>query len=600
MNKKFYISFFILNFLFTLLYIIYPTTKIGLQIDDIYYKFNKNTPNKNIVFVQIGERSINKFGRWPWDREVLAKNLLYLKKAKVVALDMVFSEPTNKDNFLANSLSQIPSVCGFFLRKKATQNITENMLDILSDSSIDLNNVSLMGANYAETNVENILQSCSLNGVFSIIADTDELFRYYPIAFIYKNMIFPSLGVQTLRFYLNKEINIKNHTLILDKLKVPLNNQNLLKLNYYPLNKYQIIPFTKIKDYDFTNKIVILGLSEIGISDIKSTPLGQIPGPLLHYTFISNILNKDFIKQYKFLDIIFILIFIFIPIILKNKNVLKRLLSYMIISISYFLAAILLYKNFNIEIDLYYPLLFLILNISFVESFLFIKQEKQEKFLKDAFESYLSPTLLKELIKHPQKLKLSGEQKELTILFTDIRSFTTISEKMKPDEVVEMLNDIFTPLSEIIIKNNGMVDKYIGDAIMALFNAPLDIPNHTEMACKSAIKMQLTLQKINKQRKEQKLPEINMGIGINTDKVFVGNMGSKIKFNYSAVGDGVNLASRLESETKKLGVKILISQNSYDKISKKFICEYKGEVFVKGKTESVKVYSLIGYENIRI
>jgi len=166
MLKQFYIPFFLVNLVLIIFFLLFPTTKIGLQLDDIYYKLNKNSPNKNIVFVQIGERSINQFGRWPWDREILAKNLLYLKNAKVVVLDMVFSEKTNKDDFLASAISDIPTICGFFLRKKATQNITQNMLDILSDSSIELNG-AFLGANYAETNVENILESCSLNGVFS-------------------------------------------------------------------------------------------------------------------------------------------------------------------------------------------------------------------------------------------------------------------------------------------------------------------------------------------------------------------------------------------------------------------------------------------------
>jgi len=595
MLKQFYIPFFLVNLVLIIFFLLFPTTKIGLQLDDIYYKLNKHTPNKNIVFVQIGERSINKFGRWPWDREILAKNLLYLKDAKVVVLDMVFSENTNKDDFLASAISEIPTICGFFLRKKATQDITQNMLDILSDSSIDLNG-AFLGANYAETNVENILENCSLNGVFSIIPDRDELFRHYPIAFIYKNMVFPSLGVQTLRYYFNKDIKLKNHTLIINDTSIPLDDKNRLKLNFYKLNKYTIVPFTKIKNYNFKNKIVIVGLSEIGISDIKSTPIGQIPGPLLHYTFISNILNKDYIKQFQILNIIFIILAIFIPFILRKTSVLKRFILNVISFILFLIIVFSLYRYFNIEIKLFYPIIFFAFNIIIIEISGFLEKEKQEKFLKDAFESYLSPTLLKELIKHPEKLKLSGEEKELSILFTDIRNFTTISEKMKPDEVVEMLNNIFTPLSEIIIKNNGMVDKYIGDAIMALFNAPIDIKNHAEMACKSAIEMQVALQELNKKNNVQ----IHMGIGINTDKVFIGNMGSKIKFNYSAVGDGVNTASRLESETKKLGVKILISENTYDKISNKFICEYKGEIFVKGKTKPVKVYSLLGYENIRV
>jgi len=590
---KFYIPFFIINSILFLFFFLYPTTNISLQLDDIYYKLNKNNPNKDIVFVQIGEKSINKFGRWPWDREVLAKNLLYLKDAKIVVLDMVFSEKTKKDSYLATAIEKLPTICGFFLRQKASQDINENMLEILADSTIELEG-NFLGANYAETNVKEILNSCALNGIFSIIPDKDELFRHYPIAFLYKGMLFPSLGIQTLRYYFNQEIKLNNHTLIINNIHIPLDNKNRLKLNFYKVNKYKIIPFTDIQKYKFKDKIVIVGLSEIGISDIKSTPLGQIPGPLLHYTFISNILNKDFIKEYKILNLFFILLAILIPFLLRKKSVLKRFILNIILSILFLIFVMVLYIYLNIEVDLFYPLLFFTSNVILIEILEFLQKEKQEKFLKDAFESYLSPTLLKELIKHPEKLKLSGEEKELSILFTDIRNFTTISENLKPEEVVEMLNNIFTPLSEIIIKNKGMVDKYIGDAIMALFNAPIDIKNHAEMACKSAIEMQMALKKLNIKQ------DIKMGIGINTDKVFVGNMGSKIKFNYSAVGDGVNVASRLESETKKLGVKILISENTYVKISKDFICEYKGEIFVKGKTKPIKVYSLIGYKNIRI
>ena len=167
--------------------------------------------------------------------------------------------------------------------------------------------------------------------------------------------------------------------------------------------------------------------------------------------------------------------------------------------------------------------------------------------------------------------------------------------------MVKLINSLFNPFTSIIMENKGMVDKYIGDAIMALFNAPLDVKDHVNLACRSAVLMQQELKEINEKRKKQGLIEIRMGIGINTDKVFVGNLGSDMKFNYSALGDGVNLASRLESETKKLGVKILISENTYNKIDKnKFITEYKGEVLVKGKTKPVKVYAILGMNGVRI
>ena len=599
MKKYSYIlTFVIINILLLWVYFLYPTTKISLQLNDIYYKFNHNTPNQNIVFVQIGEKSINKFGRWPWDRKTLAKQIDKIKNAKVILLDMVFSEPTKKDGYLADVIGNKDIICGFFLRNKATQILDQDRFDVLSDSSIELNNVKLIYGKYAEVNVEPILSNCSLNGVFSTVSDTDNLYRRYIVAYIYRDLIFPTLGIQALRYYYNKDINIQNHNLIINNSKIPLDKENSLKLNFY--KKYNIVSITDVDKYNFKNKIVIIGISEVGISDIRSTPIGQIPGPLLHYTFISNILNKDYIKQYPLLNLIFILLAIIATVFSRKlQTIAKRGIIYISFIIIFIVTALELYIFYNIEIDIFYPLIFFIINLFLTEYQLFKIQEQKEKFIKEAFQSYLSPTLLHELLKNPDKLKLGGEEKELTILFTDIRGFTTISENLSPEEIIALINKLFSSLSHIIIDNKGMIDKYIGDAIMALFNAPVDIQNHATLACKSAIEMQLAINEFNEKRKN--LPPIRMGIGINTDRVYVGNMGSDIKFNYSALGDGVNIASRLESETKLLKVKILISKNTYEQIDKKlFKCVHKGEVYVKGKSKPIEIYSLEGYKNYMI
>ena len=578
MKKSYYLIILFVNIVLIWIYFLYPTTKISLQLNDIYYKFNYNHPNPNIVFVQIGEKSINKFGRWPWDREVLAKQISKIKNAKVILLDMVFSETTNKDSYLAEVIANKNIICGFFLRNKATEILNNQRFEILADSSIELNNVKLIYAKYAEANVEPILSSCALNGVFSTISDKDNLYRRYIIAYIYKDLIFPTLGIQALRYYYNKDINIKKHTLIINNSKIPLDNENALKLNFY--KNYNIVSITDIDKYDFTNKIVIIGISEVGISDIRSTPIGQIPGPLLHYTFISNILNKDYIKEYKFLNILFIFLAILSTLFSRKfQKVAKRGIIYISFILTFILTSLFLYKFYNIEIDIFYPLIFFIINLFIIEYQLFKLQEQKEAFIKEAFQSYLSPSLLHQLLKNPDKLKLGGEEKEITILFTDIRGFTTISEKLSPEEIINLINTLFSKLSHIIIDNKGMIDKYIGDAIMALFNAPLDIKNHAHLACKSAIQMQLAINEFNKVRSKKNLPPINMG--------------SDIKFNYSALDDGVNIASRLKSETKILRVKILISKNTYDKIDKKlFKCIHKGQVYVKGKTKPMDIYSL--------
>ena len=610
--KNFYISFIALNILLITIFFFFPSNPVSLQIDDIYYKLNPHKASKKVVFVEIGEQAINKYGRWPWDREVLGKLLLKLKDAKVIALDMVFSEPTKKDMFLAQDLSQLPVVCGFFLRNNATQKISKEALNILLDSSIEVKG-SFINGKYAEINVLPILENCTLNGAFSTLADKDNIYRNYIVALSYKKVVFPSLGLQTLRLYFNKDFPIKNNILYYFNKKIKLDSKNRLKLNFYPLNSYQIIPIVDIDKFNFKDKIVIVGISELGISDIRSTPIGQIPGPLLHYTFISNLLKNDYIVKNFNIEILLIIIALFLPLLIKNIHFISlRGVVYVTVIFLFIIVGIILYINFNIMTDLFYPITYFLMNIFLIEYFLFKNEEAKQKFIKEAFKSYVSKEVLEELLKNPNGLKLQGEEKKVSILFTDIRSFTTISENLKPEEVVNLVNSLFTPLSKIIIENKGMIDKYIGDAIMALFNAPLDVKEHANLACKSAVLMQKEIGKLNEKLKKEgffeKLKkngsfvnELRMGIGINTDRVFVGNLGSTIKFNYSAIGDGVNIASRLESETKKLGVKILISENTYKNIDKKkFITEYKGEVTVKGKTKPVKVYALLGMDGVMI
>jgi adenylate cyclase len=590
--KKTILMIILLNIFLAVFYLNYKNNSLSLQVSDFYYQFNNKKSSDKVVFIEIGEKSINRYGRWPWNRKVLA-DLIKNINAKTVLLDIVFSESTKDDAYLGNVIGSKPAVCGFFLRKYATQNVKPGLFNILSDSSIDASG-NFIGAKYAEINVKPILENCPLNGVLSTFSDKDNIFRHYIVAYTFKDMVFPSLGLQGLRLYFNRDFQIKNNTLYYFNQKIRLNKKNALRLNFY--KKYNIISIEDVKKYDLKDKIAIVGISEIGISDIRSTPIGQIPGPLIHYTFVSNILNGDYIKQNSLLNAFVVLLYILLPFVFYRfiNSVKLRYVLYFVSLFVFYVSAVLLYKYQNIITELFFPTVYLIINVLIIEFVVFLQKEKKEKFIRDAFSNYLSKDLVEEIINDPDKLKLGGEDKELSILFTDIRSFTTLAEKMSPEAVVTLINSLFSPFSEIIQKNKGMVDKYIGDAIMALFNAPVDVENHAEMACKSALEIMQKLEEINKELKLN----IRMGIGINTDNVYVGNMGSEQKFNYTAIGDGVNLASRLESKTKELGVSILISEKTYEKIDKnRFECEYVGEVKVKGKDEKIRVYSLNGFKS---
>ena len=228
---------------------------------------------------------------------------------------------------------------------------------------------------------------------------------------------------------------------------------------------------------------------------------------------------------------------------------------------------------------IYVPLAIILINITSIVM-RYLSERSQKEYIKKAFSYYLSDSVLKEILKDPSKLRLGGERKEITVLFTDIANFTTISEKMTPEDLASMLNDYLTRMSEIVFANGGVLDKYVGDAVMAFWNAPLTNPNHAILACKTALAM------------IGASGDLQMRVGINTGEMFVGNMGSKMRFDYSVLGDNVNLGSRLEGINKEYGTKILISESTQSLISNNLITRFIDTVAVKGKEKGVKIYEL--------
>ena len=232
----------------------------------------------------------------------------------------------------------------------------------------------------------------------------------------------------------------------------------------------------------------------------------------------------------------------------------------------------------------------------FVETYTSLVKSQQARFLKSAFGTYLSEKLLDVIIKDPSRLKLGGEKKEVTVLFSDIRGFTSLSEKLKPEVLVELLNHYLTPMTEIILKNEGTLDKYIGDAIMALWNAPLDVEDHPKKALYTGYQMLTKLKEINQFFMKKYGFRLNIGIGINTGDVVVGNMGSEKRFDYTAIGDTVNLASRLEGLNKIYQTNLLFSEFTYEKVNFNelpFIAVDVDFVRVKGKEQPVKIFTIL-------
>ena len=589
-----------------------PFYSLSLRVSDFNYIIHRRELSSNITLILVDEKSINRFGRWPWNREVFARGLEKLKRARVVALDMVFSEKTNEkdDAYLAKTIEETENVvCGFFIRKKATENPPEELIDILSDSALFRvpEVVPFPNVDYVEVNIPEITENCLLSGTFNAISDPDGNFRRYPLGFVFEGNVYPSVGVQVLRAYTGRDVVFKGNYLQVGNYTIPMRDDGTVILNFYPLRDYQKNAFSFVDLYEgkvpidrIDGKIVVVGISEAGVTDIRATPIGLVPGPYLHVTFISNALQGELLVDsipltilLLFLSSILLSLFYF----LLQPGV--RIPLYFFLFALVFAVVRLFYLYMNTVIyDLFIYIDLLLLSVGF-EAFDSFLKHKQAKFYKGVFSTYVSPEVLEEIVKNPEKLKLGGEKREITVLFSDIRGFTSLSEKLSPDRLVKLLNTYLTPMTDIVLKNKGMLDKYIGDAIMAIWNAPVEIEDHRERALITGFEMIKKLNEVNKILKREGFPEIKIGIGINTGEAVVGNMGSENRFEYTAIGDTVNLASRLEGLNKlyMMGeTGLLTSEFTVLPVKDKdfpFLFVEVDMVRVKGKKKPVRIFTLL-------
>ncbi len=364
----------------------------------------------------------------------------------------------------------------------------------------------------------------------------------------------------------------------------------------------QIDP-ARVKD-----KIVFVGTSAIGLLDLRSTPLDPVlPGVQVHAEIVEQVLDGDYLYRPQFFDQVellailsagFLAIFLVPFVSIATSTVLVIFLV-----LSGVLASLYAYQTYGYLVDPLYP--GLTITMLFIMSSILsnLRSESERRMIKNAFGHYISQDLMAELTSDPDKLRLGGEVRELSVMFTDVRNFTTISEAMTPAEVIQMMNDFLTPMTSIVMEERGTVDKYMGDAMMAFWNAPLDVPDHAKHACRAALRMAEALELINeaaKARAEQEgrdYHEIRTGIGVATGPCSVGNMGSKQRFAYSALGDTVNLASRLEGQTKPYGVPVMVPEATANATDGLAFLELD-LIRVKGKVEPERIYALIGLENI--
>ena len=605
-----------------------------------------------VRIIDIDEESLRRLGQWPWPRTRLAELVQKLTKAgaSAIAFDMVFAEPDRTSP--SRVVDSWPAGPGAAALREAARKLPDNDAVfaraiesgpvVLGMPFLDEDNGATPPAGKAHIayggesplrfltdfpgvarDLPALEEAASGIGVFSFSLDSDNIVRRPEILERHGNAMFPGLSIEALRVAQGQTtIGVKmaggsgekGGRTGLSRLKVgsyqfPVDPNGRFWTYFTPSVPERYVPAWRIFSGDFDGSklkrnIVFVGTSAQGLRDIKATPLDpSTPGVEAHVNIAEQILNQRFLSRPDWApgaELIFMVL---------TGLVLLALLPRLGAAWCALVAAAAvggaiefswnLFLTRGYLIDPLYPSA-VIVGVYMTSSLInYLKTEAEKRQVKGAFSRYMSPALVEQLAKHPERLKLGGETRNMTFHFCDIRGFTTISEQFDPHGLTQFINRFLTPMTEIILKHQGVIDKYMGDCIMAFWNAPLDDADHARHACTAALEMHARLASLNEELRaeaetaKRKFIPIHIGTGLNTGNCVVGNMGSDMRFDYSVLGDDVNLASRLEGQSKTYGVNVVLGPATRE-AAPEFAAIELDLIKVKGKTVPVHIYALMG------
>jgi len=586
-----------------------PVETLRLKTFDYYQKISpRDVTTNSVVIVEITEQDLKKYGQWPWPRNLIANlhNRIYQYGAKVIQYNIIFAERdrSGKDENFAQKLAGTNTIMMYSVKDSATDGQVAKV-PVVKQGDSDKFLYSFKGV---VTNIPELLRFANGAGVNIMIPNIDGTIRQIPLFVNTDIGTIPNQILDTIRVY-NQNTKYKivadkkgvKEILLSKNKKIETDANAMFNINFANTNTIKTYSVTDIikNKIDLKNKIVVVGLDAAGLSYLKDTPLGvmtdtQISAQAIETDLTDTQLKRNGITNIVEIVAVFVLGFLLIAVI-PRLGITSTVLAYLTLLTGIISSSLVAYNGYHYMLDASFPVLFITIVWGHLVFNSFAKQYRLRQQIKKQFEHYLDPRMVKKLQKDPTLLKLGGETKTMTFMFSDIRGFTPISEKYKgnPQGLTRLINRFLTRMTNIIIKNGGTVDKFMGDCIMAFWNAPLDTPRHETLAVKTAIQMQKELKKLNRELKKEKLPQINIGIGINTGQALVGNMGSDQRFDYSVIGDDVNLASRLESSSKELASTLVVGEKTKKKC-KRYRFKSLGIIKVKGKTEDIKVYTTSG------
>lgn len=608
--------------------------------DQMVNTFTANkTGSDEIALIIIDDKSIGRY-RWPWKRNLYCPIYKYFNeytKAKVVLSDSIVISNDDKaaDNEFFNCISKINNLvvgitfqgrpyvdakAGKIFDKKLQHKYKSCIIDERENAEdYEYQSASMFPDGYYKA-VKNI-------GFITFLPGLDGYMRVAMPALKYKGVLYPSLSLKAYSMANNNRKLIATDNYILGEhghLKMPLMNDNsgmYTLIKFYKLRKgsssythktYSAIDIMDsyaalkagqkplINPKEFDNKYILIGANvkaaATGLADVKETPISSDQSGLdVQATCLDNILHNDFMRTVPaWLNFVMtVLLMILSFVIIRKFSLFPAVISVSTMLLAYIVICAVMFRQ-GYAINILTPVSMVVITMIFAYSYKYILEDKNKEKIKTAMGKYISEDIMKDIVKNIDELKLGGKKANVTVLFADIRGFTSMSEKMAADEVSAILNEYFTEIEPIVSENNGVINKFIGDAVMAIFGEPIQDENHAKNAVRCACMMLDKVKELQKKWIAEGKPKIEIGIGINTGEAFVGNIGSEKRMEYTVIGDMVNLASRIEGNNKVYKTNLLISSSTYDYVKNIVDAIKISNVHIRGKEKPLDLYEVIG------
>ena len=649
---------FLVALLTSIAYLFMPAKFVALDNqlrDNMFLVRGHIEPSSEVVIIDIDEKSLKELGQWPWKRKDFARVLHNLSDAGagIIGLDIVFSEYDNSnptkvlkelgydtqgiedyDKILAEAVASTPTILGyvFIMEDDGIEGGDSPSVPAIFIERNMPDKDYMLEAYRAILNVPITQESAYSSGFFNTIPDDDSgIIRSVPLVMKYDGIVYPSLSMEMVRIMteasrvnINYGEDIGVESIVSGAVEIPTDSFGRMLVNYrgpaytYPYISAVDIYNNNFKPEDVAGKFILIGTSAAGLMDLRAMPYDNVyPGVEIHANVIDNIISGDFISKPSWVVAVDVALIFFVGIVLAI--LLGHLSAFMTLIV--FLTTVAIQLSFNyymlfyegIALNILFNIVVLSILVYFISMVLnYFLETKQKDMIKGKFASKVSADVMEDILKHPDAASWDGAQREITVFFSDVRGFTNISEAMGDAKMlIRFMNDIMDPMTGIIIDENGTVDKYIGDAIMAYWNAPHDVDNHADKAVKASLRQLYELKILNENlRKNPKyasvvkmaddnhIPIVDIGIGLNSGVAIVVEMGSSKRSDYTVIGDPINLGARLESLCKYYNSRLNISNFTKAMLKGDYIYRFVDLVTVKGKKEPIEIWQIHDFAKV--